>query len=84
MQRYTASFASNSEAKALCAMTASQCEAKFCGEAILASPPTKQRAFKAKPRVSQPKRAYIQSPRVFVLDRLGPANTDLRENLSNK
>jgi len=49
---YTVSFASNSEAQAQCAMSASPCEAESDSEAILASPPTKQKALKAKSKVS--------------------------------
>ena len=35
-------------------------------------------------KTSQPKRASFQSPRVSVLDRLGPINTYLRDYLNNK
>ena len=44
----------------------------------------KRKAFKARPKVSQPNRANFQSPRVSVMDRLGPVNTDLRNYLSTK
>ena len=63
---------------------ASQGEATLSGEAILASPIAKRKAFKAKPRVSQPKEVSYQSLRVSVLDRLDPVNTDLRDYLNNK
>jgi len=43
--------------KALSAMPASPCEAKSCGEPILASPMTKKKASKANPNAFQPKRA---------------------------
>jgi len=107
-QRYTASFASSSEAKALCVVIAAQCQPKSCyivsftsssetqapyampceaesgSGAILASPSTKKKDLKAKPRVSQSKWANIQFPRVSVLDWLDPDNTDLWDYLSNK
>jgi len=60
------------------------CEATLLSEAILTSPIAKRKAFKAKPRASQPKGTSFQSSRVSVLDRLGPINTDLRNYLSNK
>jgi len=50
-------LASSSGAKALSAMPASPCEAKSCGEPILASPMTKKKASKANPNAFQPKRA---------------------------
>ena len=65
-------------------IVASPCEATFSGEAILASPIAKKKTIKAKPRASHPKGASFQSPRVSVLDRLGPVNTDLRDYFSNK
>ena len=83
-QCYTASFAFSSEAKASYANSASPCEAQSYSEAILTSPETKKKAFKARRRVFQPKRATIQSPQVSVLDRLGPVNTDMRVYLNNK
>ena len=49
---------------------ASPYEATLSGETILASPITKKKAFKAKPKASQIKRANFQSPRVSVMDRL--------------
>ena len=81
---YIVSFTSNSKAQAQCAMSASSCEAKSCSKAILVSPPTKQKALKAKPKISQTKWANIQFPRVSVLDQLDPGNTDFRDYLSNK
>jgi len=48
--------ASNSEAKVPCAKIASPSEAKSHGEAILALPMTKKKAFKAKLKASQPKK----------------------------
>ena len=63
---------------------ASPCKATLPGEAILTSPIAKRKAFKAKSKASQPKRANFQSPRVSVMYRLGPVNTDLRDYLSNK
>ena len=65
-------------------MPASPCEAKSSGEANLASPTTKKKAFKAKHMAFQPMRANFQSPRVPMLDQLGPTNTDLRDYLRNK
>jgi len=63
----------------------SPCEATLSGEAILASPIAKKIAIcKAKPKASQPKGASFQSPRVSVLDQLGPVNTDSRDYLSIK
>jgi len=75
-----AKLASTGRAKA----TASPCEANSSGEAILALSTTMKLAFKAKPRVFQPKKANIQPPQFSVLDHLDPANIDLREYLSNK
>jgi len=49
---YTANFTSSSKAQAPCANSALPCEANSYNEAILASPETKKKAFKAKPRVS--------------------------------
>ena len=60
------------------------CKVTLSGESILASPIAERKAFKAKPRASQPKGVSFQSSRVSVLDRLGPVNTDLRDYLSNK
>jgi len=51
------------------------------GEAILASPITRKKALKAKPKASQSKGANIQSHRVSVIDRLAPVNIDLRDYL---
>jgi len=51
---------------------------------MLTSPTAKKKASKAKSRAFQPKKANIQALQVSVLDRLGLANTDLREYLSNK
>jgi len=65
-------------------IVASPCEAIISGKAILASPVTKKKAFKVKLKASQLKRANFQSPRVSVMDQLGPTNTDLRDYLSNK
>jgi len=48
------------------------------------SPITRKKALNAKLKVSQPKVANIKSPGVSVMDRLVPANTDLRDYLSNK
>ena len=71
-------FSSKGRTKAV----ASPCEATPSGEAILASPMAKRKAFKARPKASQPNRANFQSPRVYVMDPLGPVNTDLRDYLS--
>ena len=62
----------------------SPCEATLPGEAILTSPIAKKKAFKAKSKASQPTRADFQSPRVSVMDWLGPVNADLRDYLNNK
>jgi len=59
-------------------------EATLSGEAILDSAIAQKKVFKAKPRVSQPKQANIQFPRVSVLDQLDPGNANLRDYLSNK
>ena len=80
----SARLAPCSEAKAVCAMPTSPCKAESSREAILDSPMTKKKAFNAKPKGFQSKRANIQSPRVFVLNRLSPINTYLRDYLSNK
>jgi len=66
------------------AKTASPNEAKRHGEAILASPMVKRKTSKAKPKASQPKKFILRSPRVPILDRLGPVNKDLMDYLSNK
>ena len=50
----------------------SPCETTLSSEAILASPIAKKKAFKAKPKASQPKGASFQSPRVSMLDWSGP------------
>ena len=65
-------------------IAASPCEPTLSGEAILVSPIARRKAFKTKPKASQPKGASFQSSRVSVLDQLGPINTDLRDYLSNK
>jgi len=70
-QCYTSSFASSNKAKVLCANLASPCEAKSHSEAILASLETKKKAFKAKPRIFQPKRATIQSPQGLRIGLVG-------------
>ena len=75
-------LASNNEVKTLSAMPALPCEAKLFDEAILASPTTKKKAFKAKPRAFQAKNTNNQSPRVSRLDRLNSINTELRDYLS--
>jgi len=75
-----AKFTSKGRIKAV----VSPCEATFSGEAILALPITIMKALKAKPKASQPKEANFQSHQVFVMDRLGLVNTDLRDYLSNK
>ena len=85
------------KAKALSggAKTASSHEANAFGEAKLALLKAKQAAFikqnpataaksKASQGVVQLKGVALQSPRVSVLDRLGPINSDLRDYLSNK
>ena len=59
-------------------------EDSMCDEAKLALLKAKQIAFKAKSKISQPKEVVLQSPRVSVLDRLGPINSDLRDYLRNK
>ena len=81
---WSARFTSSGKAKAPSSQTASPCEAKPYGEAILASPSAKKKAFKVKPKASQSKGGIFQSPRVSVLDWLGSVNTDLRDYLSNK
>jgi len=43
-------------------IVASPCESTLSGEAILASPIAKKKAFKAKLKASQPKGANLQSP----------------------
>ena len=63
---------------------ASPCEANPSGEATLALPIVKRKAFKARPKASQPNRANFQSLRVSVMDRFGPLNTNLRNYLSTK
>ena len=63
---------------------ASQGEATPPGEAILASPIAKRKAFKARPKASQANKAIFQSPRASMMDRLGPVNTNLRDYLSTK
>jgi len=39
--------------------------------------------YRSKPKTFQPNRANLQPPRVSMLDRLGPTNTNLREFLSH-
>jgi len=53
-------------------------------EAKLASPKAKQIALKAKSKAPKAKQVVLQSPRVPVLDRLSPMNSNLRDYLSNK
>ena len=77
---HRARFASKGRTKAV----TSPRKATPPGEAILASPIAKRKVFKARPKASQPNRANFQSPRVSMMDRLGPVNTDLRDYLSNK
>jgi len=78
----SAKLASNCRAKALSAQIVSPHEAKPRGEAVPASPPLRKIAskakFRVKPKTFQPISDNIQPPRVFVLDQLGPTNTDLR------
>ena len=62
---------------------ASPCEVTLSGETILASP-TAKKAFKAKPKASQPKGANFQSPRVSVLDHLGGSSYHRLERLSEQ
>jgi len=50
-----AKLVSSGRSKALSAQIASSCEARPYGKAILASPSAKKKAFKAKPKASQPK-----------------------------
>jgi len=62
----------------------SPCKANSSSEAILASPTAKKTIFKARPRAFQHKKANCPPPRVSVLDRLSPTNTDLQEFLNHK
>ena len=73
-----AKFASKSRTRTV----ASPCKATPSCEATLASPMVKRKAFKARPKAPQPNRTNFQSPRVSVMDRLGPVNTYLRNYLS--
>jgi len=86
--RVEAPSGANSEVISLKGKALSTHIASRCSEAILTSPPARRKASKAKFRAKfktfQPIRANLQPPRVFVLDRLGPTSTDLREFLSNK
>jgi len=75
-----AKFASKGRTEA----ATSLCDATLSGEAILASPITKKKSFKAKSKASQPKDANFQSSRVFVMDRLDLVNADSRDYLNNK
>ena len=76
-----AKFASKGRTK----IVTSSSEVTLSGEVIfLASPIAKRKAFKARPKASQPNKANFQSPRVSVMDRLGPVNKDLRNCQSTK